>query len=72
MVDNRLTARVVGEEFVGSGINLFLETTAGSEIIVQVPQKEMDRVSISPGDDLNVGWPLHDGHLIPTQEEGHA
>lgn len=71
-LDNCLTARVIGEEFVGSGINLFLETKAGSEIIVQVPQREMDRVSISPGDDLTVGWPMDDGHLIPTGEADHA
>lgn len=69
---NRLTGRVVGEEFVGSGINLFLETKAGNEIIVQVPQKEMDRVTISPGDDLTVGWPVEDGHLIFKGETGHA
>ncbi|MCR9121358.1 MAG: ABC transporter ATP-binding protein [Phyllobacteriaceae bacterium] len=65
---NRLSGRLIGEEFIGAGVNLFLETGSGREIIIQVPQRELNDLSLTPGRSLTVGWLPDDGHVIESDD----
>ena len=61
---NRVSGRIIGEEFIGAGLNVFIETRSGQELVVQVPQRELDRLDLVTGRDVTVGWYTDDAHVI--------
>lgn len=65
--DNEVSCRVIGEEFVGALVNLRLETGAGTQITVQLQQRDMQSLEIEPGAGVTASWHPEDGHLITDQ-----
>jgi spermidine/putrescine transport system ATP-binding protein len=53
---NRLRCRVVGEEFVGAIITVYLETESGLEVQAQVPYAGRSGLSLEDGGWLRVSW----------------
>jgi spermidine/putrescine transport system ATP-binding protein len=53
---NRLRCRVVGEEFVGAFITVYLRTETGLELQAQIPYSDRAGLSLEDGGWLSVGW----------------
>ncbi|MCY1278468.1 Vitamin B12 import ATP-binding protein BtuD [compost metagenome] len=53
---NRLECRVVGEEFIGSMVNIHLESASGLELQVQKPHAEYDGLGLESGQKIFAGW----------------
>ncbi|MNN60311.1 TOBE domain protein [compost metagenome] len=53
---NRLECRVVGEEFIGSMVNIHLESASGLELQVQKPHAEYDGLGLHGGQKVFAGW----------------
>lgn len=62
--DNEVPCRVIGEEFVGALVNLRLETGAGTQITVQLQQRDMQTLDIEVGVGVTASWHPEDGHII--------
>jgi spermidine/putrescine transport system ATP-binding protein len=61
---NAVSARVIGEEFVGATATLYLETEHGQEIRVQKGHDELAALPIEIGQELFAYWAPEDGHLV--------
>lgn len=64
--ENEVSARVIGEEFVGALVNLRMETAAGTQITVQLQQRDMQALDIEVGAGVTASWHPEDGHIIKT------
>ncbi|CDF81571.1 Spermidine/putrescine import ATP-binding protein PotA [Pseudomonas knackmussii B13] len=53
---NRLECHVIGEEFVGSMVNVHLETASGLELQVQKPHAEYDGLGLQSGQKVFAAW----------------
>ncbi len=53
---NHLACRVVGEEFIGSMVGIYLETETGLELQVHKPHSVYDQLGIRQGRQLFVEW----------------
>ena len=53
---NRLSCTVVGEEFIGSMVNIYLEASGGLELQVQKPHADYKRLGVSCGQNLFAEW----------------
>lgn len=62
--DNEVSCRVIGEEFVGALVNLRLETGAGTQITVQLQQRDMQSLDLETGAGVTASWHPEDGHII--------
>ncbi|MES0884409.1 ABC transporter ATP-binding protein [Roseibium sp. SCP14] len=62
--ENEIYCQVIGEEFVGALVNLRLETSSGTPIIVQLQQRDMEALDIEIGGGVNASWHPEDGHII--------
>jgi spermidine/putrescine transport system ATP-binding protein len=56
MRHNRLACTVVGEEFIGSMVNIYLETRDGLEVQVQKPHADYHRLGVNCGQDIFAEW----------------
>lgn len=59
---NRLACSVVGEEFIGSMVNLYLESSDGLELQVQKPYAEYNRLGLAGGQTVFAEW--EDEHAL--------
>ncbi len=64
-LENRVSCTLIGEEFVGSVVTLFLETESGAEIKAQIQQRHLEALDVAVGDRLHVGWSAAYAHLLP-------
>ncbi|KNG93098.1 ABC transporter ATP-binding protein [Pseudaestuariivita atlantica] len=62
--ENRLTATVISEEFVGSMVTAFLEASDGTELKVQVQERALADLGLETGREVSLGWNTADGHLL--------
>jgi spermidine/putrescine transport system ATP-binding protein len=53
---NRLACSVVGEEFIGSMVNVYLEASGGLELKVQKSHAEYNRLGVQCGQSLFAEW----------------
>ncbi len=61
--DNRLEARVLSEEFIGTVVTLYLET-GGKDFRVQLQQRALDRLDLPGGEGLVVAWDAQQAMVI--------
>lgn len=66
---NVLSARMVGEEFVGATATIYLEVAGGQEIRVQKGHDDLSGLPLEIGRDYFVHWDPADSHLI-AQAQG--
>lgn len=53
---SRLACTVMGEEFIGSMVNIYLEAANGLELQVQKPYADYDLLGLKSGQRVHVGW----------------
>ena len=53
---NRLACTVVGEEFIGSMVNIYLEASGGLELQVQKPHADYNLLGVRCGQELFAEW----------------
>lgn len=63
--ENEVPCQIIGEEFVGALVNLRLRTGAGTEITVQLQQRDMQSLDLEVGAGVTASWHPEDGHIIP-------
>ncbi len=61
---NEVPCTVVTEEFVGALVNLYLETSGGTEIVAQLQERDLDQVDTAPGARLMASWHPQDCRLL--------
>ena len=64
-LENRLECSLISEEFVGSMVTLFLETTGGVEFRVQTSQRVLERLDLSGGATMIASWSPEHVHILP-------
>ncbi|MEM8729046.1 MAG: ABC transporter ATP-binding protein [Pseudomonadota bacterium] len=62
--ENTVSATVLSEEFVGSMVTVFLEGGDGTELKIQMQERALGQVDLSPGATVSIGWNTSDGHLL--------
>ena len=62
-----LSCVIVGEEFVGSMITLYLETDSGLELKVQSLQDDLEALDTSAGARLFASWSTQFAHILPGE-----
>jgi spermidine/putrescine transport system ATP-binding protein len=62
--DNAVECQLISEQFVGSMVTLFLETKNGSEIKVQIGQRELESVDLRTHSHLFASWPTARAHVL--------
>ena len=63
--DNIIECSLIGEEFIGSIVTLFLEAKGGIEFKAQIQQREIQNLDIRSGSQLFLSWPTASGHILP-------
>jgi spermidine/putrescine transport system ATP-binding protein len=64
---NTLQARIVGEEFVGATLTIYLEAADGSELRAQKSHDELKDLPIKMGESVFVSWRADAGHILPGE-----
>ena len=64
-LENRLECSLISEEFVGSMVTLFLETTGGVEFKVQTSQRVLECLDLSGGTTMTASWSPEHVHILP-------
>lgn len=62
--DNVVECQLISEQFVGSTVTLFLETTDGRELKVQIGQRELESVDLKGHSQLFASWPTGRAHVL--------
>ena len=62
--DNVVECQVISEQFMGTTVTLFLETKDGSELKVQIGQRELEGIDIKGGSTLYASWPASRAHVL--------
>ena len=64
---NTIIATLISEEFVGSMVTLFLEASDGTELKVQVQERELAALTLQSGQQFHLGWSADNAHLLRSQ-----
>ena len=62
---NAISGTVIGEEFVGSVVTLYLDVGGGAVFRVQKQAHALDDVAIAPGQTLRASWRAEDTYVLP-------
>ena len=62
--DNIVECQLISEQFVGSIVTLFLETKDGTELKVQIGQRELESVDLKATSRLFASWPAARAHVL--------
>lgn len=62
--DNVVECQVISEQFMGTTVTLFLETRDGSELKVQIGQRELEGIDFKGGNKLYASWPASRAHVL--------
>ena len=61
---NQIDCSLISEEFVGAVVTLFFETADGTELMVQVQERELDQIDLSQDTPLRLCWTADAAHLL--------
>ncbi len=65
-LENKIDCTLIGEEFVGSLVTLFFEAVKnGQEFKAQIQQRELDRLNLTIGDAVPIGWRPEQASVLP-------
>jgi len=65
--DNLLDTTVVSEQFIGSVVTIYVETTTGQALRIQARQHEIALIDIYPGKPLRLSWAASSAYLLPAR-----
>ncbi|MEM7507322.1 MAG: ABC transporter ATP-binding protein [Pseudomonadota bacterium] len=63
-VEKGIPGRLISEEFVGAMVTLFLEAADGTELKVQVPERQLGDLDLHPGGQFHLHWAPEVAHVI--------
>ena len=63
---NMVECQLISEQFVGSTVTLFLETKDGTELKVQIGQRELESVDLKGDSRLFASWPTARAHVLSS------
>ncbi len=61
---NQVDCTLISEEFVGAVVTLFFETKDGTELMVQVQERELDQLKVSQDTLYTLSWAANSAHLL--------
>lgn len=61
---NRVPVTLISEEFIGSVVTLFLESSDGTEFKAQLQERELADIDLKSGRELYLSWPADRGHIL--------
>ena len=67
--ENGVTGTVLGQEFVGAMVTLFLELAPGIEFRIQKQQHELEGLDLSIGSALSAWWATEHAYVLPQTED---
>jgi spermidine/putrescine transport system ATP-binding protein len=62
--DNVVECQVISEQFMGTTVTLFLEAANGTELKVQIGQRELETLDLKGGNRLFASWPAARAHVL--------
>jgi spermidine/putrescine transport system ATP-binding protein len=62
--DNVIECQLISEQFMGTTVTLFLEAADGSEIKVQIGQRELETLDLNHGGKVFSSWPSSRAHVL--------
>jgi spermidine/putrescine transport system ATP-binding protein len=62
---NRVSCRLVSEEFIGTVVSLLVESEGGTEMRIQKQQRDIDQISLEEDTALWVSWPPSAVYTLP-------
>lgn len=65
--ENGISARVVGEEFVGATATIYFETSSGAEIKVHKTHEELAELDLHSNGEFLLSWDSRHCHLLPEE-----
>lgn len=63
--ENTVTATLISEEFIGSVVTLFLETADGTDLKVQLQERELATLDRTSGGTFYLSWQSASAHALP-------
>jgi spermidine/putrescine transport system ATP-binding protein len=63
---NVVECQLISEQFMGTTVTLFLEARDGSELKVQIGQRELETLDLSHGGKLYASWPETRAHVLSS------
>ena len=61
---NAIACSLISEEFIGSGVTLFLEAEDGSELKVQLQERELSKMDLKQAAAIYLSWTADQAHYI--------
>lgn len=62
--ENVVECQLISEQFMGTTVTLFLEAADGSEIKVQIGQRELETLDLAHGGRVYASWPAPRAHVL--------
>lgn len=62
--DNVIECQLISEQFMGTTVTLFLEAKDGTEVKVQIGQRELETLDLAHGGRLFASWPASRAHVL--------
>jgi spermidine/putrescine transport system ATP-binding protein len=62
--ENVVDCQLISEQFMGTTVTLFLEASDGSEIKVQLGQRELETLELAHGGKIYASWPSSRAHVL--------
>jgi spermidine/putrescine transport system ATP-binding protein len=62
--DNVVECQLISEQFMGTTVTLFLEAKNGSELKVQIGQRELEAIDLKGSGKLYASWPAARAHVL--------
>jgi spermidine/putrescine transport system ATP-binding protein len=62
--ENVVECQLISEQFMGNTVTLFLEAADGSEIKVQIGQRELETLNLSDVGKIYASWPASRAHVL--------
>lgn len=62
--DNVVACQLISEQFMGTTVTLFLEAEDGSEVKVQIGQRELETLDLGHGRQIYASWPSSRAHVL--------
>jgi spermidine/putrescine transport system ATP-binding protein len=64
--ENIVECQLISEQFMGMTVTLFLEAGDGSEIKVQIGQRELETLDLAHGGKVYANWPAPRAHVLSS------
>lgn len=64
VTDNVVECQLISEQFMGTTVTLFLEAKNGTELKVQIGQRELETIDFKGATTLHASWPAARAHVL--------